>query len=220
MAAELGLNEGSLYNLRIGTNILSMATLSRIDSAFGKDRTIHGLIHHFLTREFPALGRERAGARPADLPATIPYKTRWRLLSWLQAIPANDGPRRSLFVTSSDTAALASIARFLADAARAARLRVVLVRGDQRLTLSEAADATGADLLIVERADHAKDGVVAVLDRRVDGFKPTLLTSVVDRDLLGDAHLVRLLRASTIVRRFAPRLRAADPSSTPAHVPA
>lgn len=219
LAEQLGLSEKSFYNLRIGINTVSMATLSRIDCVFGKERTIHGLIHHYLTREYPALGRERAGLRPADLPASIPYKARWQILAWLRAIPANESPRRSLFLMSADTAALAATARFLAEAARAAHLGVAILRADQRLTVSEAKDAAGVDLLIVERADHAREDVIAVLDRRGNAFRPTLVTSVVDRDLLDDSRLVRILRASTVVLRLAPT-RAAISSSTFAHVSA
>ena len=206
LAEELGLSAKSFYNLRLGFDTLSVGTLSRIDAQFGRDRAVHGLIHHFLTREYPALGRARRSGqgRPADLPAAVPYKTRWRLVAWLKQLPSAEGPRRGLFLLAADPTLLSTTARYIAGEAARSGCSVVSVQANTRLSASEMANAEKADLVVVERLDHVSDAVAALLEQRGNAFQSVILTSCVGPDRLPDARLVRTVRATTRMLRLAP----------------
>jgi hypothetical protein len=211
LAERIGVSVKSFYNLRLGHSSLSLATLSRIYVEFGARRTVRELVSHFLATEYPASGRDPQVrvAVPTDLPEEIPYMKRWRLAMWAAQMSQGDGARRGLYVVSTRTHLLSAVVRFLQREAERSRSRAAMIAASTRLSASHAAAAVTADVLIIERVDHINPDVASLLEQR-RGDLPTVVTSVLPRDAIGDPHLLRLFRSS--MANFA--LDAAPPVET------
>lgn len=197
LAERIGVSVKSFYNLRLGHSALSLATLSRIYVEFGARRTVRELVSHFLATEYPASGRDPQArvAVPTDLPEEIPYMKRWRLAMWAAQMSQGDGARRGLYVVSTHTHLLSAVVHFLQREAERSRSRAGIIAASTRLSMSHAAAAVEADLLIIERVDHIIPDVAALLEQRRSDL-PTVVTSVLPRHATDDPHLLRLFRST------------------------
>jgi Cro/C1-type HTH DNA-binding domain len=199
LSERLGISPKSFYNLRLGHSTLSLDTLSRITVLFGGSRTVRELVLHYLRDEYPSLGRARrarTAGGPSALPVAIPSHTRWRVAAWVAQMPRSDVARNGLYLHCSDAALLTATARFVQRELERLRCSVVMLDGNIRLAASHARAAEEAAVLIVERVDHASDGVAAIILRRHEALRPTVVTSCGAREELRDRHVVRVVRAA------------------------
>jgi transcriptional regulator with XRE-family HTH domain len=229
LAGQLGVSPKSFYNLRLGHSTVSLDVLSRVAVLFGESRTMRELVLHYLRVEYPALGRAgraHAAGRAAAL-HVLPSHTRWRVASWVAQVPLGEGARKGLYLQSGSAVALSATARFIQRELERLRCSVVVLNANARISRSHAEAAEAATVLIVERVEHASDAVAALILRRHEAQRLTVVTSSVDREQLKDRHLVVIARAAMqqlsldLVRRGADSSDSAAPSSsTLSHVDA
>jgi hypothetical protein len=187
----------TLYNLRLGHSTVSLDVLSRVAVLFGESRTMRELILHYLRVEYPALGgaeRTQIATRAAALQGVSSH-TRWRVAAWAAQVPLGEGARKGLYLQSDSGPVLGATARFLQRELERLGCGVVAISSHTRLALSHAQAAETATVLIVERVEHASDAVAAIILRRYDAQRLTVVTSCLDRERLKDRHLVRVVRA-------------------------
>jgi transcriptional regulator with XRE-family HTH domain len=229
LASQLGVSPKSFYNLRLGHSTVSLDVLSRVAVLFGESRTMRELVLHYLRVEYPALGRAgraHAATRAAAL-AVLASHTRWRVASWVAQVPLGEGARKGLYLQSGSAVALSATARFIQRELERLRCSVVVLNANARISRSHAEAAEAATVLIVERVEHASDAVAALILRRHEAQRLTVVTTSVDREQLQDRHLVLVARAAMqqlsldLVRPPADSSGSASPSSsTLAHVDA
>lgn len=216
LAQQLGVSTRLFYNMRQGHRPLSVATLAAIAKRFGEEYRIREAVMHYLIVECPS-EREvfREGASTAELPRSISYHNRWRVVSWVGRLPHGEGVQRGLFLVATKPETLSAASRFLARAIEQSGLHPVVLTGKDRPSASHAAAAITAPVLIVDRIDHASEEVAAILGQRADGHRPNVVTSCVDRDALPDGPLLRTLRATTELVRLdpAPRPKKQQPAA-------
>lgn len=199
LAQRIGVSAKLFYNMRLGHRPLSLGTLAEITRAFGSDYRIREAVIHYLALEYQTFGREilrdRArGARTAELPPSISYHNRWRIVTWIGRLPFGEGVQRGLYLVAANPETLSAVSRFMASAIGA---RALAVAGNARPSSSHAAAILGADVLLVDRVDFASDEVATLLSRRADAHRPIVVTSCIHRDAMPDGPLVRTLRAAT-----------------------
>ena len=199
LSERLGISPKSFYNLRLGHSTLSLDTLSRIAVLFGASRTVRELVIHYLRDEYPSLGR-RGRARMAGgssaLSSLIPSHARWRVAAWIAQIPRSDRVRKGLYLHCEDAALLTATARFMQRELERLRCSVVVLDANARLTASHAKTAEEAMVLIVERVDYASESVAAIILRRHEAMRLTVVTSCGPRENLPDRHLLRVVRSA------------------------
>jgi hypothetical protein len=227
LSERLGISPKSFYNLRLGHSTLSLDILSRITVLFGGSRTVRELVLHYLRDEYPSLGRAGRAhlGSPSALPARIPSHTRWRIAAWVAEMPRSDVARKGLYLHCSDAALLTAAARFVQRELDRLRCSVVMLDANARLTASHAKTAEEATVLIVERVDHASEVVAAIILRRHEALRPTVVTSCGAREDLRDRHVVRVVRAAmqllsldTQTRRAKQAANSPTPLSAKPHV--
>jgi transcriptional regulator with XRE-family HTH domain len=216
LARRIGVSAKLFYNMRLGHRPLSVGTLAEIVRAFGSDYRVREAVIHYLALEYQTFGREilrdrEHGARTAELPRSISYHNRWRIVTWIGRLPFGEGVQRGLYLAAATPETLSTVSRFITDALGA---RALAISGNARPSASHAAAILAADVLLVERVDFASEEVAALLARRVDAHRPIVVTACIDRDVLADGPLPRTLRAATEVVRL--DARAEGQSSTPA----
>jgi hypothetical protein len=194
------------YNMRRGYRPLSVPTLSAIAKAFGADYRIREAVMHYLALECPTFERGvfRGGASTAELPGSISYHNRWRIVSWVGKLPFGEGVQRGLYLVAKKPETLSAVSSFLARAVDRAGIHVVVLAANARPTASHAAAAIDAAVLIVDRIEFASDDLTAILSRRADAQRPVVVTSCVDRETLADGILLRTLRPTTELVRLDP----------------
>ena len=204
LAQHLGISAKLFYNMRRGYRPLSIPTLSAVAKNFGTDFRIREAVMHYLALECQVFEREvfRGGASTAELPETISYHNRWRIVSWVGRLPFGEGVHRGLYVAATNPETLAAVSRFLARAAERENMPAIVLAANTRPTASHAAAATTGALLIAERIEFASDQLTAILGRRADAQKPIVVTSCVERDTLADGPLRRTLLSTTEVIRL------------------
>jgi transcriptional regulator with XRE-family HTH domain len=212
LAQQLGVSTKLFYNMRRGYRPLSVPTLSAIAKAFGADYRIREAVMHYLALECPVFERAvfRDGASTAELPDSISYHNRWRIVSWVGKVPFGEGVQRGLYLLAKKPETLSAVSRFLARALDRAGVHAVVLAANARPSASHAAAAGETAVLIVDRIEFASDELIAILSRRADAQRPVVVTSCVDRETLPDGVLLRTLRPTTELVRLDPvsRLRA------------
>ena len=213
LAGHLGVSAKLFYNMRRAYRPLSVSTLSAVARDFGADYRVREAVMHYLALEYPTFGREilRNGSSTSDLPDSISYHNRWRIVTWVGRLPFGEGVQRGLYLVASKPDALSAVSRFIVAAMDGARLRAVALAGNARLSTSHAAAAVDAALLVVDRIDFASDAVAALLVRRADAHRPVVVTSCVDREAMPDGALLRTLRAGTELIRLDAAPSGAEP---------
>lgn len=212
LARQLGVSTRLFYNMRQGHRPLSVSTLAAIAKHFGEDYRIREAVMHYLIVECAS---ERAvfrdGASTAELPRSISYHNRWRIVAWVGKLPHGEGVERGLCLVAKKPEALSAVTRFLTKAIARSGLHAVVLMGRDRPSASHAAAAIEAPVLIVDRIDHVSAEVKAILSRRADAHRPSVVTSCVERDALPDGVLLLTLRATTELVRLDPALRSTKP---------
>lgn len=215
LARHLGVSPKLFYNLRRGHRPLSVATLSAIAKAFGADYRIREALMHYLALECPTERRVfRGGASTAELPQSISYHNRWRIVSWVGKLPHGEGAPRGLYLVAQKPETLSAVVRFLVAAVEREGRHAIVLAANARPSASHATEAIAAPVLIAERIEYVSDAVTAILTRRAEAQRPIVATSCVDRDGMGDSPLLRVLRSTTEVIRLDAVQRA-----RPAHLP-
>jgi transcriptional regulator with XRE-family HTH domain len=204
VARHLGVSPKLFYNMRRGYRPLSVATLSAVARDFGADYRVREAVMHYLALEYPTFGRDilRTGPSTSELPDSISYHNRWRIVTWLGRLPFGEGVQRGLYLSAAKPDALAAVSRFVVSSVERAGLRAVTVAGNARLSASHASAAADASVLVVDRIDFASDAVAAIIAQRVDAHRPTVVTSCVDREAMQDGALLRMFRAETELIRL------------------
>jgi transcriptional regulator with XRE-family HTH domain len=216
LARQLGVSPKLFYNMRRGYRPLSLVTLSAIATAFGADYRIREAVMHYLAFECRTFDRAvfRGGASTAELPESISYHNRWRIVSWVGKLPFGEGVQRGLYLVSTKPETLSAVSRFLAAAVDRTGVHAVMLAGNARPSASHATAAVEAGVLIVERVEFASDALTAILSQRADSQRPVVVTSCVEGDELPDGVLLRTLRATTELVRLDPAAR-----TRPKHAP-
>jgi transcriptional regulator with XRE-family HTH domain len=218
LARHLGVSAKLFYNMRRAYRPLSVSTLSAIARDFGADYRVREAVMHYLALEYPTFGREilRNGPSTSELPDSISYHNRWRIVTWLGRLPFGEGVQRGLYLSAAKPDVLAAASRFIVSAVERARLRAVAIAGNARLSASHATAAADASVLVVDRIDFASDAVTAVISCRVDARRPVVVTSCVDREAMEDGVLLRTIRAATELIRLDAAAHDTEPVT---HVP-
>jgi transcriptional regulator with XRE-family HTH domain len=220
LARQLRVSSKLFYNMRRGLRSISVATLAEIAKRFGTDYRIREAVMHYLALEYQTFGREvlhdAERESTADLPASISYHNRWRIVTWVGRLPFGEGVQRGLYLSCSKPDVLSKVSRFVARAAERERVQPVLLVGNAHPSVSHATSALEAPLLIVDRIDFASAEVVDIISRRVDAQRPVLVTSCADREDMEDGMLLRVLRAATeLIRLDTPKARRTPPTLSP-----
>jgi transcriptional regulator with XRE-family HTH domain len=206
LARQLKVSGKLFYNMRRGHRSISVSTLSEIAKLFGADYRIREAVMHYLALEYPTFGREilheRAGESTGELPESISYHNRWRIVTWVGRLPFGEGVQRGLYLVANKPETLSAVSRFIARSVERERIGVVVVAGNARPSASYAAAMVDAPVLVVDRIDFASEEVIALLDRRADAHLPSVVTSCVDRDAMDRESLLRTLRATTELIRL------------------
>jgi transcriptional regulator with XRE-family HTH domain len=207
LAERIGVSPKLFYNMRLGHRPLSVGTLSEIARAFGADYRVREAVMHYLALEYQTFGRAilRDGtgrARTESLPGTISYHNRWRVVTWIGRLPFGESVQRGLYLVAGKSQTLSAVARFVAKAIEDSGLGVLTVAGNTRPSASHAAAAIETPVLIVERIDFASDEITALLARRAETKRPTVVTSCRDRDALPDSPLSVALRLTNELIRL------------------
>jgi transcriptional regulator with XRE-family HTH domain len=204
LARRLGVSPKLFYNMRRGYRPLSVSTLSAVARDFGSDYRVREAVMHYLALEYPTFGRDilRNGPSTSELPDSISYHNRWRIVTWVGRLPFGEGVQRGLYVVATKPEALSAVSRFIVSAVERERLRAIAIAGSARLSASHATAAADASVLVVERIDFATDALASLLARRVDAHRPVVVTSCVDREAMPDGVLLRTLRAATELIRL------------------
>jgi transcriptional regulator with XRE-family HTH domain len=204
LAQQIGVSAKLFYNMRLGHRPLSLGTLAEIARAFGSDYRIREAVIHYLALEYQTFGREilrdrAGGSRTAELPSSISYHNRWRIVTWIGQLPFGEGVQRGLYLVAAKPDTLSAVSRFLAGALGS---RALAIAANTRPSASHAAATLAADVLLVDRVDFASEEVVALLSRRLEAHRPIVATSCIDRDAMQDGPLLRTLRAATEIVRL------------------
>lgn len=204
LAERIGVSAKLFYNMRLGHRPLSVGTLAETARAFGSDYRIREAIIHYLALEYQTFGREilrdrERGSRTGELPPSISYHNRWRIVTWIGRLPFGEGAQRGLYLVAAKPETLSAVSRFMASAIGA---RALVVAGNARPSASHAAAILGVDVLLVDRVDFASEEVATLLSRRADAHRPIVVTSCIDRDAVPDGPLLRTLRAATEIVRL------------------
>ena len=220
LAERIGVSPKLFYNMRLGHRPLSVGTLSEIARTFGTDYRVREAVMHYLALEYQTFGRAilregKSSARTGQLPETISYHNRWRVVTWIGRLPFGESAQRGLYLVASESQTLSAVSRFVAKAIEDSGLGVLTIAGNTRPSASHAAAATEAPVLIVERIDFASDEMTALLARRAEAKRPTVVTSCRDRDALPESPLTGMLRATTELVR----LDALTPAKPSKHSP-
>ena len=217
LAHRLGVSPKLFYNMRRGYRPLSVSTLSAVARDFGADYRVREAVMHYLALEYPTFGRDilRNGPSTSELPDSISYHNRWRVVTWLGRLPFGEGVQRGLYLAASNAATLSAVSRFIVSAVGREQLRAVAIAGNARLSASHTAAARDASVLVVDRIDFASDAVAALLADRAETNRPVVVTSCVDRETLPDGALLRSLRTATELVRLDAVSSSAD-TRTPA----
>lgn len=207
LAERIGVSPKLFYNMRLGHRALSVGTLSEIVRAFGADYRVREAVMHYLSLEYQTFGRAilregKSGTSTRQLPETISYHNRWRVVTWIGRLPFGEGAQRGLYLVASESRTLSTVARFVADATGNSGFGVVTIAANTRPSVSHAAAAIEAPVLIVERIDFASDAITALLARRAEAKRPTVVTSCRERDALPDGALSVALRLTTELIRL------------------
>ncbi|HYK05162.1 MAG TPA: helix-turn-helix transcriptional regulator [Thermoanaerobaculia bacterium] len=207
IAQRIGVSAKLFYNMRLGHRPLSVGTLSEIARAFGADYRVREAVMHYLALEYQTFGRDilrkgKGSASTRYLPETISYHNRWRIVTWIGRLPFGEGVQRGLYLVAAEPGILSAVSRFVADATGDSGLGVLTIAGNTRPSASHTAAAIAANVLIVDRIDFASEDVSALIARRADAQKPTVVTSCIDRDTLSDGPLLRALRTATELVRL------------------
>jgi transcriptional regulator with XRE-family HTH domain len=221
IAERIGVSSKLFYNMRLGHRPLSVGTLSEIARAFGGDYRVREAVMHYLALEYQTFGRtilrERTSrGRTQSLPQTISYHNRWRIVTWIGRLPFGESVQRGLYLVAAESQTLSAVTRFVAKAIEDSGLGVLTIAGNMRPSASHAVAAIEAAVLIVERVDFLSDEMTAVLTRRAETQRPTVVTSCRDRDALPDGPLASVLRSMTeLVRLDAAPQAKSSKTSTP-----
>lgn len=218
LARELGIDATTLSHVRSGRDPISQPLLVQIGVALGGSETIRSLILHYLLIEAPArYAKRRKGATTAAF-AALPYKVRWRIRRWLAQLDITEKPQRGLFLTCANAALLTTSTKFAVHEAQQQGRTFVVIRANERITISYANAALAVSLLVFERVEFASESVARLIHARSDALRPMIVTSCRDRDALTDAHLVRVFRAWTETITVArPTSRTAKPRYATRH---
>ena len=215
-ARQLGLSANAFRNVRLGHRIVSLGLLSKIAETF-RTRAVRELVLHYLTNEYPTYARSHGDARTIvrALPAPVAPFARWQIAEWLLQLPATEGVRRGLFLTSADANVLSATARAIGAALQRGGIGAFTLAANARVSSSTRTTAIEAPALLVERLDRASDAVAQVIEERGNAFRPVVATSLVERERLPDPVLVRTLRATTTAVALTPAASPATTRSTP-----
>lgn len=201
LCERLGVSTKTYYALRAGDTSLSLDFLARVVREFESYQRVRDLALYYLAREYhekarPGRGRLTPGDGPRALPHEIPYRDRWRISAWVAHASQSTTLQRGLYLSASSPALLSAAAKFVRTTLERRRVVPVVLAGNARLTASHADAARSAQVLVIERVDHASTDVSRVLIERSDALRTTVVTSCVDREKISDPHLVRVFRAS------------------------
>lgn len=197
LARELSVDVSTLAHIRSGRDPISQALLIAIGALFGGSTTVQQLILHYILIEARQRSAKRRKGTTAAAFGVLSYNVRWRIRRWLTQFDGRDKPRRGLFLTGENASHLSAAARFAAHEAEEQGRACILVRANDRISTSHAKIAVEANLLIIERVEFASESVTQLIHARSDALRPMVVTSGVDREVLPDAHLLRVFRAWT-----------------------
>jgi len=189
LARELRLDETAIIHYRAGRRALTARTLARIAQRFGEQKLTRDLIWHYLYVEC----REDAdGALGLDLSA-FPVPAERIVRTYIERFAEESVQAgRGLMVVGTKTQELLAAMQSLRRAFEHTRVRLCVLRGDQKPDAATMRAALAAPLALIERIDFACDEVREIIRGRADLTRPTIVSSAVAPGALTDAYVRRI----------------------------
>lgn len=205
LARELRLDETAIIHYRAGRRALTARTLARIAQRFGEQKLARDLIWHYLYVEC----RDEEHAAPTPDLSTFPVAAERIVRAYVERFAEESlQGGRGLFIVGAKTQELLAAMQALRRAFEHAKVRLYVLRGDQKPEAATMRAALAAPLILIERIDFACDGIREILLRRSDLVRPSVVSSAVQPEALSDSYL-RRIALSTM------RCIAIDPAPVP-----
>lgn len=200
LARELGVDETAIIRLRSGERSPSKQMLVKIVERFGEHKFVRDLVWYHLLSECH-VAEDGINARDPLDSETIPADAAFALRRYIEHF-AEESLQGSggLYIASEDANALSAALRALRIAFESAKVRLCVMRANEKPKALEIRAALAAPLLLVERIDFASDVVSDVIRRRADLLRPTIVTSMLPPDGVADPYLRRI--AHSTMRRI------------------
>jgi len=190
LAREIGIDETALIRCRSGERSPSKYVLTKIMMRYGQLKFVRDLLlHHFAAECQEGYVPSADVFSGVDLPARAVAELRPYVLKFTEE---NVRGGRGLYIVSSDAGQLSAALRAVALAMEGERIRMQMIRGDQRLDARALRAALAAPVVLIERADFASETVAEVLRRRADLMRPCVVTSMQPPEAIVDPHLRRI----------------------------
>ena len=196
LAGELGVDETAIIRLRSGERSPSKQMLVRIAERFGEHKFVRDLVWYHLLSECQLAPDGMNSRDPLDNEA-VPTAAAIALRRYVEhfaeeSVQGGGG----LYIASEDANALSAVLRALRLSFETAKVRLFVMRPNEKPRALEVRAALAAALLLVERIDFASDVVSDVIRRRADLTRPTIVTSMLPPDAIADPFLRRIARST------------------------
>ena len=196
LAHELGVDETAIIRLRSGERSPSKQMLVKIVERFGEHKFVRDLVWLHLLSECH-VDEEGVNSRdPLDseaIPAAAAVALRRYVEHFAEENLQGGG---GLYIVGEDANALSTVLRALRSTFELAKVRLCLMRANEKPKALDVRAALAAPLLLVERVDFLSDVVADVIRRRADLMRPTIVTSMLPPDVIADPYLSRIARST------------------------